>query len=339
MAVFLLVWGLGQAPGKTAVSLGLGAILQKDGLKVGYLRPRLNGVPSVEDAEGDASFAAQVLSLQEKSQDISPELGVMPPADGDETLRHRAESFAEGKDVVLVELPGDTSELAVSSLASAWDAKVLPVVRYYQGIEPGAVINSVGGVRERIAGVLLNRAPGRLMGVIASRIVGPLEDRGVPVFGVLPEDRNLYGFSVGELAKHLDGQFLCREDKADSLVEFLMLGGNPADPALEYFNPRPRKAVFCRADRPDIQLAALDTTVSCLVLTGTGQTQTSLVYRAEDEGVPLVTVPTDTMATIAALDGLFQRIRFRHPEKAPRIVELLSAHCRLEALKETLGLG
>ena len=339
MAAFLLVWGLGQAPGKSAASIGLGACLQRGGLRVGYIRPRLNGEALDDDAQGDVAFAQQVLSLQQPPQALAPELGVIPGVGSEEDLRRLAETIAQGRDLVLVELPASTSETAVAFLASVWNAKVLPVVKHSQGLGPETVANFVGGVKEPIAGVLINRAPAKLMGVMEAQLARPLEDRGLPVFGVLPEDRRLYGFNVGELADHLEGQFLCCEDKADSLVEFLMLGGNPADPALEYFNPRPRKAVFCRADRPDIQLAALDTTVSCLVLTGTGHVQTSLLYRAEDEGIPLVKVARDTMATIAALDGLLGKIRFRHPEKVPRIGELFSERCRLSALKGALGLG
>ena len=74
--------------------------------------------------------------------------------------------------------------------------------------------------------------------------------------------------SVGELAEFLSGKILCCADKVDELVEHLMVGAMSVDSALTYFRRKPNKAVITGGDRPDIQLAALETSTKCLILTG-----------------------------------------------------------------------
>lgn len=156
---------------------------------------------------------------------------------------------------------------------------------------------------------------------------------------VLPETRALYGFTVGELADYLHASFLCLPQQREGLIEHLMVGANPPDPALSYFAPRPNKAVFCRADRPDIQLAALDTTTRCLVLAGGGPLQTSLVNRAEDEGVPVLQVAGGVIETVGRLDGLVERVRFHQAAKLPVMQALLEQRLDFQGLEQALGLS
>lgn len=49
------------------------------------------------------------------------------------------------------------------------------------------------------------------------------------------------------------------------MVEHLMIGAMDVDSALTYFRRKPNKAVITGGDRPDIQLAALETSTKCTI--------------------------------------------------------------------------
>ena len=70
---------------------------------------------------------------------------------------------------------------------------------------------------------------------------------------------------------------------------------------------------------------------------GTGYIQPSVLYRAEDLRVPVLRVLTDTLDTLAKLDGLVEARRFRQHTKLDAMGRLLEAHLRLDALDALLG--
>ena len=186
---------------------------------------------------------------------------------------------------------------------------------------------------------MLNRVPASAIPEVREEVTDELARAGVSVLGIIPETRLLYGFTVGELADHLQAEYLCLPEKREPLIENVMLGGNPPDPAFVYFTPKPNKAVICRSDRPDIQLSVLDTDTRCMVFTGEGPIQTSVLYRAEDLGVPVLRVSTDTISTVQNLTGLVEGQRFRQQEKIPVLQGLLEQHLDFEKLGVSLGLG
>ena len=54
------------------------------------------------------------------------------------------------------------------------------------------------------------------------------------------------------------------------------------------------KAVIVRGDRPDLQMAALNTSTACIVLTKGVEPIEYVRYEAEQEEVSLIVVETDT---------------------------------------------
>ena len=73
---------------------------------------------------------------------------------------------------------------------------------------------------------------------------------------------------------------------------------------------RPNKAVITGGDRPDIQLAAMETSTRCLILTGNIRPEAQIISRAEEEGIPILSTHHDTMTTIERIEGFFGKTRF-----------------------------
>ena len=108
--------------------------------------------------------------------------------------------------------------------------------------------------------------------------------------------------SIGELADITQGEILNSPERSGTLVENLMVGAMCVDPAPLYFSLKSNKAVITRGDRADIQLGALETETECLILTGGFKPLPSIIQRAEEKQVPIITVGEDTQTTLAKLE-------------------------------------
>jgi BioD-like phosphotransacetylase family protein len=121
-----------------------------------------------------------------------------------------------------------------------------------------------------------------------------IEKHGIPVFGVLPDVKSLSALTVSELIKVLDAEVLTRLTRQQALVENLTVGAMTAETALSRFRKYANKAVITGGDRTDIQLAALETSTTCLVLTGNLRPSPLVVKQAEEFGVAVLLVRKNT---------------------------------------------
>jgi len=121
-------------------------------------------------------------------------------------------------------------------------------------------------------------------------------------------------------------------------VEHLMVGAMNVEAALRYFRRKPNKAVITGGDRPDIQLAALETSTKCLILTGNLEPSPIILGRAEEIGVPVLLVREDTLTTVQNIESFFGKTRFHQPKKIECFERLLEEHFDFAKLDEALGL-
>ena len=227
---------------------------------------------------------------------------------------------------------------ASQQIAQGIDAQSVVVVGYYPGLGIQEALDAKRLFGERLVGVVINGVTRYRVREVRDSLVPRMEAEGIKVLATIPEDRSLLGVSVGQLAEHLDGKFLTLENKKDGFVEHLLIGGMMLDWGVPYFQRFSNKAVIVRGDRPDIQMAALATPTSCIVLTGGHPPIQYVRYQAEEARVPLIQVEGDTLSAAGALESLQERALFDHPVKQERFLELMSRHGRWEALYQSLGI-
>ena len=246
-----------------------------------------------------------------------------------------------GADVTIVEgLSGLRDAVGANSqaLAERLDAQVIAVLGYASGAVADEAQRAKGLFGDRLAGVIINGVTRYKMREVESNLAPRLEADGIKVLASIPEDRRLLGMSVEQLAQHLDGRFLSWEEKKDNFVEHFLIGGLVLDWGVLYFDRFENKAVIVRGDKPDIQMAALGTPTSCIVLTA-GQPPIQYVqYEAGQEEVPLIQVDTDTLETAEALESLQEKAIFDHPMKQGQFMELMSRHGSWDAVYQSLGI-
>ena len=192
---------------------------------------------------------------------------------------------------------------------------------------------------ERLIGMVVNGRTQYQGTAVETEFIPALEALGIRTLGVVPEDRKLVSATIDQIVECLEGRYLQGEEHGDRIIEHFLVGGMGLDRGTLYFGIREDKAVIVRGDRPDIQMAALHTPTSCLILTNGAEPVEYIVHEADLEEVPIVIADTDTLDTMKALRTLQDGVRFDHPDKVERFGALLRENVDLGPVFERLGVG
>ncbi|HEX74118.1 MAG TPA: phosphotransacetylase family protein [Dehalococcoidia bacterium] len=328
--VALYVISSERAVGKTAICASIGNHLMRDGKKVGFFKP----ITHDEGTDSDAVFMKHVFSLDESVDCLCPVIG-----NQDKLVNSIKEAYVKvspGKDVVIIEGISEQSQ-AYYQIAKALDARVIIVEDYSKDLPTAK--SSYKDFGEYLLGVVLNKVPISRLDYVHNELSSQFGEAGVNILGVFPEDRALFSLTVGELAEYIQGEILNSTEKSIEIVENLMLGAMCVDPGPQYFSRKANKAVVVRGERPDMQLAALETSIRCLVLSGDAAPIPAVLYRAEDKSIPIILTRGDTIATVTSIEDALGKTRFNQEKKLPKLTEIMEQHFNFQALYQGLGLA
>jgi hypothetical protein len=250
----------------------------------------------------------------------------------------------EGQDILILEGGGSLREgyvmgLPTPQVAEALESQVLVIVRYRDEIR---LLDDTLAARFRLGksmcGVIINRVPADEAHFVEDFARPYIEAQDIPVFGILPEQRSLAALTVDELLKVLSVTILTQKASLDRPIETLTVGAMTAEAALSRMRKQRNKAVITGGDRTDIQLAALETSTSCLVLTGNLQPSPLIIKQADDLGVPVLLVRENTMEAVEAIDRIFGKTRLGQAVKLAQFQQMLSENVDLERLYGLMGL-
>ncbi|MEO0802812.1 MAG: phosphotransacetylase family protein [Cyanobacteria bacterium J06642_2] len=340
--------------GKSAAILGLAEFMRRDGLRVTYGKPIgacMEGDCLSNGLDPDIQFMADTLDLS--PDDIPPVLlRLDEDAVRDRIAHPDAEPFAEAlqsycqgidTDVAILEGPGTLHEgelfgMSLRHMAARMGAKVVLIARYESILITDALLVAGQQLQEHLAGVIINDVSEDAAAKVADEIVPYLEQKGIPILGVLPANRILRSISVAELVHQLEARILCCEDRLDLMVEEFTIGAMNVNSALKYFRKAQHQAVITGGDRTDIQLAALETSTHCLILTGQLPPSALILARAEELEVPILSVDLDTLTTVERIERVFGQVRLHEAVKVRCIQELILKNCDLSRLYTALEL-
>lgn len=351
----LYITSTNRFSGKTAVCLALGKIFQSDGYEVGYLKP-LSVQPWLIQghiADEDAAFVKEVLGLSANPWELSPVvltqemLRVYLTSQVKEDLipkvRAAYEYASKGKDILLLEGGGSLREgyvvgLPTPEVAQELCSNILAVVRYREEVRLfDDTLAAQTRLGDGMCGIILNRVPNDALNFVKDLAIPYFENRGIPVFGVIPEEPALAALTVGELKDVLDAEVLTKYFQSSAMVENLVVGAMTAEAALSRLRKYRRKAVITGGDRTDIQLAALETSTTCLILTGNLHPSGLVIKQAEEFGVPILLVRANTMETIELIDSIYGKTRLGQTSKLEQFQLLLNQNVDVDRLKKVLN--
>lgn len=338
--VALYVVSAEEADGRTTVCAGLGKHLLDDGKRVGFLKLGVAGnAPTGSD--GDASFMKQILALPEPEDSLCPQIsdeGVLA-----KRVKEAYDRVSRGKDVVIIEgMCGQSPDNNLSKesyeIAETLKAKVVIVEDYHQS-PASQLIKVYQGFGENLLGIVLNKVPVSQLKRVAEEVFPQFEQAGISVLGELPEDRVLFALTVGELASHIQGKILNNAEKSEELVENIMAGAMCVDSGLDYFGRKTNKAVIVGDDHPDMQMAALETSVRCLVVSGDAAPIDYVRYRAEEKGVPIILTKSDTNTIVESVEEALDKAKFNQERKLVKLAEIMKQHLNVQDIYKGLGLA
>ncbi|MFC2049662.1 DRTGG domain-containing protein [Chloroflexota bacterium] len=341
-----------EPAGKTALCAGIGKNLLDRGIKVGFVMPVQLFEASNTDGYDDAAFIKEIFDLAESSEQLCPirlsqrELWQNLTDDVEDFTRKLKQVYrkiSQGKDVVIMEGPGNlyvdkVSALACYTLAEALEARVIIVVRYSSALNLPKIVQICKKLEQHLLGIVINFVPETKMEMVQQELIAQFHGAGIKVLGVLPEVRSLLGASVSELAEILGGEILTSPETNDNIVENIMLGAMTVDSGVGYFARKTNKAAVIRGERPDMQLAALETSTNCLIITNNVRPSPAVVSQAEEKHVPIILVKQDTTAAITGIEEALTKASFRSPRKLKMFGDVLDLYFDFKALYSELGL-
>lgn len=310
--------------GKTALAVTLASLFRREGGSAVVVNP-------FTGSDGDAY--AELLG---QSVDAGAPPSISDSVDGvAEWCRHAG----SGSDVLIVEGSCEVDAKTSGLLVETLDASVLGVTRHVHGKDATVLSAWASIFGERMIGVVVNGRTQYQSTEVETEFITALNSLGIKSIGVVPEDRKLVSSTIDQIVEHLNGRYLQGEEHGNRIIENFLVGGMGLDRGTLYFGIHENKAVIVRGDRPDVQMAALHTPTSCLILTNGTEPVEYIVHEAELEEAPIVIVDTSTLDTMAALNTLQDGTAFDHLDKVERFGELLRENVNLGTIFERLGVG
>jgi hypothetical protein len=302
--------------------------------------------------DDDVTFAKQVFEMAEPAELIGPVALTParleqqlrgPETDYEARLLNAFEKVSANRDAMILEggrsmREGYLVNLPPRRVADLLHARVMVVLKYDAPLMIDRALSAHNYFGEQLLGCCINETPRHQLDWVQDRVAPYLQRHGVAVLGTLRSDPLLAAPSVAELSEGLGAENLCCPESMNELVENMLVGAMSVESALSYFRRQHNKVVVTGGDRADIQLAALETSTRCLVLTGNLYPSPAVLNRAEELHVPILLTNKDTLSTTEIVEGFFGRSRFQQPQKVQRFTSLLEEHFDFAALYAALNL-
>jgi hypothetical protein len=302
--------------------------------------------------DDDIVFAKEIFAMEEPPTLIGPV--ALTPAKLEQQIRGPETDYAPrfmeafkqlsaSRNMMVLEggrswREGFVTGLSVKRVVDLTEAQVLIVLKYDDTLLADRALAAQEYFGSALIGVMINETPWANLEQAKKAIVPYLVRHNLPVLGVMPKDIMLAAPTVAELADGLHAEVLCSAEHVGKLVEHMLVGAMSVEAALAYFRRKPNKAVLTGGDRADIQLAALETSTRCLILTGNLYPSPDVLNRAEELGVPVLLANMDTLRAIEIVESYLGRGRVQLPQKIDRFSALLNEFFNFPMLYGSLGI-
>ena len=308
-----------EKSGKSMVTLGLAKNFQGH---VGFFKPFKERLMRVGDRviDQDAYLMRQVLGMEKPEEVLCPfTYDIFRPVRMAE-VRNAYDKASCDCDMMLIEgtrevttgYMNDVSGLAITE-ATGSDLVLISTPEPAALDKIAMLTKLVSNYKIDLKGVILNKTDDLA-------VANFLEAKGIRVLGCIPHIPEMTYFTVKEVVEALSADVVVGQENEDNRVEGVFIGAMTVETALKYMRRHRRKAIITGGDRSDIQLAALSTDTSCLILTGGMYPANQVVSRAFERGIPILVTRYDTLATSEMVDNLIARIEPEDCEKV-RLVE------------------
>jgi uncharacterized protein len=312
----LIISSLRQSAGKTSLIIGLAKALN---MKAGYMKPFGERFLYKKKRlwDYDAALISQIFNLGDNPEDMSigfHHLQLFYALDENAINAKLLDTFnnlSNNKEIVFVEEGKDLSygtsvHLDAKTVTKVLDGQLLVVV---SGDE-NTIIDDIGFLasgmtldRTHFKGVVINKVTN--MQDFADSYLPIIKKMGVPILGIIPYCPELTYFSVEYLANRIFAKVLTGESGLQHQIRNTLVGSMGTDAAIKgsLFEDR-HQALIVSGDRSDLILNAIEYRIAAVILTNNIIPSPTIISKAENAGVPLLLVPSDTLETARQIDGI-----------------------------------
>ena len=319
----IIITSLEKGAGKTTVALALALKANK---KFGYFKP-IGDNPLYKEKkiiDYDAFLFREVFGMDTLPEEMclglhhSKILHFYP--DAKEEFKKRMEKLNQGKELFIIEggeypWKGASLGLDVFSISKEVGGEIIFVVSgdYHNILDEITYISKTNV--ENLKGVILN-----MIDEFNEKIVEEIESKGVKFLGYLPEIKKLKAVKVSYIAEKLFAKVVAGENGLDNYVENVFIAALSAPEIKRHPDfKKKNKLIITGGDRADVIMACVENGTSGIILTNNIVPSANILARANEKGIPLLSVRPDTY-TVAKLVENIQPVIL--PEEKDKLDEI-----------------
>ncbi|MFV0349201.1 MAG: phosphotransacetylase family protein [Halodesulfovibrio sp.] len=338
--------------GKNITALALGLALQKQGLRVGYMKP-VGALPvTVDEVVGDedAMLLNEVLGLDAAPDDLTPVIiprnlratRLIKTGNCMDSIRTAYEKLSRDKDVMLVcgsgafLHRGKHRGVDGPAIVRELGLKTILVDRFDNTLHYDAVLSIRELLGDSLLGVLFNDVPEVFMRDAEEILVPYLAEQSIKVLGIIPRDPLLNAIKASELAWRLEGKIISGNAQSQRIIEDFLIGTMQVENFMTHFRRQRNSATIVGGDRTDLQLVALEGECPCLILTGNITPNELVRARSEQKGVPVIQVKDDTYTVAKNMETILASQKLRELVKIERAAALVNNVIDLTYIRSAL---
>jgi BioD-like phosphotransacetylase family protein len=328
--------------GKTSLIIGLSKLLGK---KVAYAKPFGDRLLYKKKRlwDYDAALVSKSLGLEELPENITvgfehAKLRYM--YDAETTQKRLTEMFDEiskDKDYLFVEggesfAYGSTVNLDALTVAKNTQQKLVIVASG----EPDEIVDDLSFIykhidKSSVAGVIFNKVKDAEDFKMTHLSV--VEDLGIVNLGIIPFESSLRELSVNQIAETLLAKVVAGKENLSNSVREIIVGAMSAGEDLKRRIAHKKNPILITSgDRSDIILAALEHNPSAIILTNHLLPTPNVLSQADQKGIPMLTVDTDTYRTTLEVNNMEPLLESTDEEKFNTLKSMIEANINLKTL-------
>ncbi|MDX2110016.1 MAG: AAA family ATPase [Verrucomicrobiota bacterium] len=360
----LFVAATRQNEGKTTTCLGLIAALQTHFKRVAYIKPIGQRFIDVEGSkiDEDSLLLDSIYNLDAPIEAMSPiaidatftRRYINKPEEHRELLVDRIcrafDRTTYFKEAVIIEGSGHAGVGSVFDLSNAAVARILGAK---------AIIVSSGGIGRPVDEIALNKSlfdkfGVEVIGAIINKVqvdktevvreytARALERLGVPLLGIIPEEKQLSAPNLSQIVEEVEGRWINgREAGQHQRILRIVVGAMTARGMVDYFQPG--VLIITPGDRDDVILAALASSgisgqrqCSGLILTSDTLPHPRLMEMLAETKIPVVISNADSYSVAARITAMTVKTQPQDADKIPLIQQLVLNNIDLPRLLKAL---
>ncbi|MFW9777606.1 MAG: AAA family ATPase [Candidatus Heimdallarchaeota archaeon] len=309
-----------EEAGKTSLIIGLAKALSQKHARIGYMKPLGDRLLYQEKKiwDYDSALIRDIFGLDDNPEDLSMGFGhskLRYMYDAERTkdkLANMCSKVSANKDLVFLEGSknlsfGRSVYLDPLSVVRSTNSQLLLVL---SGDEDG-ILDDITFLQKCV-----NTEDVPLMGVIINQIkdiegfsenyLHSITDLGVKVLGVIPYREELTHFTVDYLNRTLEAKIIAGEGGMQNVAKHVFVGAMSAVQVVKKaLWGLENKLIITPGDRPDMIIAALDSSTAGIVLTnGILPEDPVIESKANANNIPLLLVPDDTFAAAKKINQM-----------------------------------